>query len=515
MHKQIIEFSSIQAENTDLDAAFIHIHMLLQSIMDLPLAQRGLILLLNPRQQLVAVSRYGLNNSDNKPPLAKVLDSINPKIRPYAYTSTLSAEMGPSWKNSEDSHLLLLPLHEDDRQIGIILLCLEKEWKPSPDQLEFLTDISLLISGVVTRILAAEALRMREHELEDARTDAIRRLGIASEYRDNETGMHIMRMTHYAAAIAKEMGVDEDERERLIIAAPMHDVGKIGISDAILHKPGKLTDDEFESMKAHTSIGAELLSGDDELLRSARQIALNHHENWDGSGYPFGLRGEDIPLFGRICSVADVFDALVSQRPYKKSWELDDAIAFIKQESGKKFDPTVVKAFTIALPNILRIKALYSDDIIDPNKTLNLPERARRDDEWVEWDDYLSVGIDTIDEHHQHLIDLINDLYNAVNNKQGARSIARIFSALSQYTRVHFRAEEQLMDHYGFSNMNAHKHQHGSFERKLVELYKEFQQTPLTAQHDALTYLRDWLIRHIAVEDAQLRELTGIPATTT
>ena len=199
--------------------------------------------------------------------------------------------------------------------------------------------------------------------LRETRLQVIHRLGRAAEYKDNETGLHVIRMSHYTKEIALATGMSATEADELLNAAPMHDIGKIGIPDMILQKPGKLTPDEWEVMKTHASIGAEII-GDDEsnLLKVARIIALNHHEKWDGSGYPNGLSGDAIPIEARIVAIADVFDALTSVRPYKKSWSIEEATTYIESESGKHFDPELVNAFITALPKILAIRANLLDE---------------------------------------------------------------------------------------------------------------------------------------------------------
>ncbi len=199
--------------------------------------------------------------------------------------------------------------------------------------------------------------------LRATRLQVIHRLGRAAEYKDNETGLHVIRMSHYAREIALAAGINSIDAEELLNAAPMHDIGKIGIPDVILQKPGKLTADEWEIMKSHTEIGATIIGDDNSrLLKIARIIALNHHEKWDGSGYPHGLAGEAIPLEARIVAIADVFDALTSIRPYKAAWTIEDATAYIKKESGQHFDPALVTAFIAALPAILNIRAQLLDD---------------------------------------------------------------------------------------------------------------------------------------------------------
>ncbi len=207
-----------------------------------------------------------------------------------------------------------------------------------------------------------ERVRERTQELYDTRLQIVQRLGRAAEYRDNETGLHIVRMSKISALLAGDAGMSEAECELVLNASPMHDIGKIGIPDHILLKPGKLEPHEWEIMKTHASIGADILSGDDsELLAMAREIALNHHEKWDGSGYPHGRRGEEIPLVGRVVALADVFDALTSERPYKKAWSMEAAIGYMNDNRGQHFDPRMVDLFMARLPSILAIQKQYAE----------------------------------------------------------------------------------------------------------------------------------------------------------
>ena len=202
----------------------------------------------------------------------------------------------------------------------------------------------------------------RTSQLEDTRLEVVRRLSVAAEYKDNETGLHVARMSKVAKVLALAAGMSKEDAELLHISAPMHDIGKIGISDAILLKPGKLTDDEREVMKNHSMIGAQIL-GEHEwpLMQMARTVALTHHEKWDGTGYPRGLKGEDIPLVGRICALADVFDALTSDRPYKEGWSIEEATKFITDQSGQHFDPELVEKFMENLDEIVFIRESMRD----------------------------------------------------------------------------------------------------------------------------------------------------------
>ena len=202
----------------------------------------------------------------------------------------------------------------------------------------------------------------RTQDLHKTRLQVVYHLGRAAEYRDNETGLHIIRMSEISALLGKKAGMSDYECELLLHASPMHDIGKIGIPDNILLKPGKLNEKEWRVMQTHAQIGADILSGDDsDLMKMAHDIALTHHEKFNGEGYPNNLQGDAIPLVGRITAIADVFDALTSQRPYKKEWAIEKTIELIKQESSKHFDPELVSLFIEILPGVLEIKEKYSE----------------------------------------------------------------------------------------------------------------------------------------------------------
>lgn len=237
------------------------------------------------------------------------------------------------------------------------------------DQSEVLMRVANLLQAQLAHRLVRDQkdvlegmVRQRTEELSRTRLQVVQRLGRAAEYRDNETGLHIIRMSQFSVVLARSLGWDANAQELLLNASPMHDIGKIGIPDHILLKPGKFEPEEWETMKTHAAIGAEILSGDDSaLLRLAEEIALNHHEKWDGSGYPAGLKGQEIPQSARIVALADVFDALLSNRPYKKSWTVEEAVAFIRSQSGQHFDPEVVAHFEKGLSELLEIRAKYHE----------------------------------------------------------------------------------------------------------------------------------------------------------
>jgi len=201
----------------------------------------------------------------------------------------------------------------------------------------------------------------RTRDILDREQETIFRLAKAGEYRDEETGDHVLRMSHYSRLLAEQLGLDADHCQRIQIASPMHDIGKIGIPDAILLKRGRHTEEERQIMQRHTLIGHEILQDSPSIyLQLGATIALGHHERWDGSGYPNRIAGEAIPLEARIVTVADVFDALVTRRPYKEPWSLSDAVAYLKGQSGEQFDPQCVVAFNKVLPAIRDIHQQFN-----------------------------------------------------------------------------------------------------------------------------------------------------------
>ena len=203
-----------------------------------------------------------------------------------------------------------------------------------------------------------ERVRERTRELEEAHVEMLDRLAVAAEFRDDDTGQHIRRVGQMSAILARDLGLPRDQVELIRRAAPLHDVGKIGIPDRILLKPGKLTPEEFEVIKTHATIGARILSGGRfPLLKLAEEIALTHHERWDGTGYPHGLKGEAIPLSGRIVALADAFDALTAPRSYRKTRSVEEAVVTIQRAAGTQFDPRVVDTFMALTPETWQARA--------------------------------------------------------------------------------------------------------------------------------------------------------------
>lgn len=206
--------------------------------------------------------------------------------------------------------------------------------------------------------------------------EIIHRLSLAAEFKDEETGDHIERMSRYSAIMAQALGFTDEEVEYVLYAAPMHDVGKIGIPDRILLKPGALTREELAEMSKHTTIGAKILENSDaKIIQLAQTIALNHHEKWNGEGYPNGLKGEEIPLVARIVNLADMFDAMTSKRPYKDPYPVDLAVQIITKDRGISIDPQVVDAFIAKLDAILNVRGKASPYGIPDSRPFKLSER--------------------------------------------------------------------------------------------------------------------------------------------
>ena len=258
--------------------------------------------------------------------------------------------------------LLLVPMrHRDGRVLGVLQLINARDGEGHT--IPFPSGIVELVEALASQAAVAVRNAILRRDLEEAQLETIMRLGVAAEYRDKETGNHLNRMCRYSYEIAREMGLEEEQCEHIFHASPLHDVGKLGTPDAILLKPGRLTSEEFDEMKRHTTIGALILRGSESrMLRLAERIALSHHEKWDGSGYPSGLTGEEIPIEGRIVALADVFDALASRRCYKEAFDMERVLSIIHESDGSHFDPAVVQAFDRCLPKLLEIKERFKEE---------------------------------------------------------------------------------------------------------------------------------------------------------
>jgi HD-GYP domain-containing protein (c-di-GMP phosphodiesterase class II) len=278
-----------------------------------------------------------------------------PEGAPYSFNTDFDKRNGYC-----TSSMLVVPmLDHQDEVLGVLqLINATQEGQVVP----FSPRWEDLLRSLASQAAVAVANARLTAEIKKVHLDTIYRLSVAAEYRDHDTALHVRRMSHYSAALARRLGYDERGTELLLYASPMHDVGKIGIPDAILLKPGRLTPEEREVMQRHAEIGARILSGSDsEIPKLSEVVARTHHEKWDGSGYPLGLKASDIPEVGRIVAVADVFDALSSKRVYKGALGLDEALGIIRQDAGKHFDPKCVEAFSAILDEVRAIADRFKE----------------------------------------------------------------------------------------------------------------------------------------------------------
>lgn len=329
----------------------------------------------------------------------------------------------------------------------------------------------------------------REAQRRNAKATVVAMANFA-EHRDIDTGVHVLRVARLVGQTARKLGahpdfaamIDDDYIEHVATASILHDVGKIATPDSILLKPGPLTSEERMTMNLHAEAGAALLKqakltmGQSPYLDMGADIALTHHEWYDGQGYPRRLAGDAIPLSGRICAVVDVFDALMSRRPYKAPWEIDKVVELIRSQRGRQFDPDVADAFLA---------------VLDERETVQL----------VRWRDDFSVGNPHIDEQHGVLLDTINQLASA-ESRRNHHAVSMIIDELASYAAFHFDYEEQLMARAGYPDLDAHKIIHQTFVRWVSDLRDEYLLYGSRPLGDAvLAYLRDWLSHHILGED--------------
>lgn len=287
-----------------------------------------------------------------------LLDIMMPDMDGYEVCEALKANPATS---SIPVIFITAKNQEKDEEQGLKMGAVDYITKPISPSI-VLARVSTHLALYNQNLALEDKVKQRTEELHRTRLEIIERLGRAAEFKDNETGLHVIRMSHYSRILAVALDYGDDWADLIFHAAPMHDVGKIGIPEAILCKPGALDDDEWAIMKTHPTIGGEIIGEHpDKLLQTAKEIALTHHEKWDGSGYPKGLKETDIPLSGRIIAIADVFDALTTKRPYKEAWSVEKAIDLLKDTSGQHFDPHLVDVFLENISEVLEIKKRFEE----------------------------------------------------------------------------------------------------------------------------------------------------------
>lgn len=346
---------------------------------------------------------------------------------------------------------------------------------------------------VYTYLDVTRETRAREQLQRNAKAMVVAMANL-SEHRDLDTGIHILRVARLVGQTARMLQsrgrfrdiLDETYIDHVATASMLHDVGKIATPDRILLKPGPMTETERAHIKLHTTTGAQMLKQASRTMVTSpyldvgAEIALTHHEWFDGSGYPHGLAGEEIPLAGRICAIADVFDALTSRRPYKAPWGVGRSVAQIRKQAGRQFDPVVVESFCEVL-------------------------RERDKVSLVHWSPAMSVGNLHLDEQHMILIDTINQLASAqVQNDRAV--IAMIIDELVNYTIFHFDYEERLIESAGAPDFERHRRVHRGFVKWVEDLREEFTyHRRRRLDERILGFLRDWLSEHILGDDRAYR----------
>jgi hemerythrin-like metal-binding protein/PAS domain S-box-containing protein/putative nucleotidyltransferase with HDIG domain len=379
-----------------------------------------------------------------------------------------------------------VPLIVKGQLKGVLELFHRTELESNEEWLEFLHALANQAAIAIDNSSLFNDLQHSNTELTQAYDATILGWSRALDLRDNETEGHTQRVTELMTRLGHLFGLSEEELMQARWGALLHDIGKMGVPDGILLKPGPLTDEEWIVMRKHTTYGFELLSPI-HFLRTAVNIPYCHHEKWDGSGYPRGLIGDAIPLPARIFALVDVYDALTSNRPYRKAWPEKKVIEYIRSLSGTHFDPQVVK---ICLePGLLKGQS-----------------KRRMLMEPVEWTEKFSVGVRELDQQHQQLIKMLNRLIATQGTiTTHSETISDILLAMTRYAQTHFKTEERLMEAYGYPGLEEQKMQHRDFRKKTVGFSTATTLDMDQIPEDLLKFLSDWLVHHILEDDMAYR----------
>ncbi len=482
------------------------------SISWLGAVRKGAIFVANERQELILAVQHDLSpallTQCALVPFGKCLCGRAALRKQILFKSCVDEEHEITFPGmTGHGHYNIPLLGGDDAVIGVIVLYLEDHHEPHPEE-EVFTD---MVGQAVASILTHRSLDLQSEigriQLQQAHVDMMSKLVSAAEYRDHETGDHLKRMSRYSVIIGRTIGLPSEALDLLGIAAPMHDIGKVGIPDEILMKPGKLTDDEYAVMKRHPEIGANILSGDNPLMKASHDIALGHHEKWDGSGYPRGLVGEETPLFARICALADVFDALTTRRPYKEPWPLERTLSFIRDQSGSHFDPNLVEALHQSLDEILEIASLFGDDDDDShlfgsagatrassNDEPARLERLRRTD---------APGVEVVARQHRFIMEITQRLETAAISMD-TREFFDCLNALQANLSAYLVNEENLMRQCAYPKTDQHELAHRDFAALTRRMFEDLESAPLAASFAAPRLIGEWVRAHIQGHGSEL-----------
>jgi len=509
---QVCESKAAISKILDIAMSSIDVHHRLEEILSalssvswLESEGKGVLFMVSSRHQLVRMAEFGLDTrsdeSCSRLAMGQCYCGRAAESGEIQFQQNVGGEHLGFCQHQPDHGQYNIPLKGARGEvIGVFCLIVAPGHRVFSEEMELVEMLGRVISAILQNKNLQLQMTINRIRRQHAQLDVLHKLVAASELRDNDTGDHIKRMSKYARIIGKHFGLETTQLDLLESAAPLHDIGKIGIPDEILLKPGRLTDEERSVMEQHTIIGGEILSGSHPLIKASREIALYHHECWDGTGYPQGLKGEDIPHFARVCAISDVFDALTMKRPYKEPWPIDKAVEWIVGKSGTMFDPDLIEPFLAGLQEILEVRSLFSSGEITTNDSLKTFDFSV--DEVPGWRDSYSVGVEQIDRQHKYLLSLINRIQVATGEFD-SQAIVEIVLDMQAYARFHFADEENLMEQLGFPGLADHRKIHEGFLEKADLFLDDLESAPVATVSEIARFLSDWLINHIMVTDAQ------------